>query len=131
MKRALRKYHLILLFAAAFFIGCDPTIPDGVMEIEDMVPVVKDLQIAYAGVDATIQNPEDRPVKYEEMNTLILAKHQVDKETFFDSFSFYQHNPTLMDSIFKQVVDQINEEIVNLDKGGQPNKNRPNPPANQ
>ena len=101
--RPLKKiYQLLLLSALLGMVGCESGQNGGVLSVEEMVPIVKDLQIAYAGVDATIQKPEDRPPKYEEMNTLILAKHQMDKETFFDSFSFYQENPALMDSIFKK-----------------------------
>ena len=106
---------LVMVFTVS---GCGGGIPSGILEIDTMIPIVKDLQIAYAGVDATIQDPSKRPVKYEEMNTLILAKHQVNKETFFDSFSFYQENPVLMDSIFKNVVDQLNQEIVQMDNNG-------------
>gem|GEM_PF-4334202 len=96
--------------------GCGSDLPDGVMEIKSMVPVVKDLQLAYAGVDATIHNPDDRPAKYEEMNTLVLARHQLNKETFFKSFSYYQEHPALMDSIYKYVVDGLNADLTGIDQ---------------
>ncbi len=125
--RSLRDvWKILMLVASLFAFGCESGIPDGILEVEAMIPIVKDLQIAYAGVDATITNPELRPEKYEEMNTLILAKHQVGKDQFFGSFTYYEENPVLMDSIFKNVVEQINQDILDLDKkGGQ----KPQEPA--
>lgn len=120
MESVQNVWRVLMILVVGFTTGCGSDTPNGILEIEAMIPIVKDLQIAYAGVDATIPNPNERPEKYEEMNTLILAKHQMAKETFFNSFSYYQDNPILMDSIFKNVVDEINLEIVELDnKGGQ------------
>ncbi len=114
-----------LMVLAAF--GCESGIPNGILEVESMIPIVKDLQIAYAGVDAMMPNPELRSEKYKEVNTLVLAKHQIDSNAFFNSFQYYQNNPVLMDSIFKNVVDQINQDILDLDRRQGRRPNLPDP----
>lgn len=129
MRSARNLWKFMIVTVAFAVVGCDSGIPSGVMSIEEMIPIVKDLQIAYAGVDATMPDLEKRPPKYEEMNTLILAKHQVGKDQFFGSFSYYQEHPILMDSIFKNVVNQINQDILDLDKKGGQQPNQPAPAA--
>ncbi|HHG85565.1 MAG TPA: DUF4296 domain-containing protein, partial [Bacteroidetes bacterium] len=73
-----------------------------------------DMQIAYAGVDNTVRNPAHRADMYEEMNQLILLKHDMDKELFFDSYSWYEAHPVLLDTIFQRIITQLNIDIVPL-----------------
>lgn len=79
-----------------------------------MVPVLKELQIAYAGVDQTIKEPKDLVKKYEEMNSLVLRKHQMDKNRFFNSYTWYEAHPARLDSVLKQVIMSLNEDMINL-----------------
>lgn len=78
------------------------------------MPVLKELQIAYAGVDQTIKNPKERVKKYEEMNSLVLKKHQMDKNRFFTSYNWYEAHPARLDSVLKQVILSLNEDMINL-----------------
>lgn len=84
------------------------------MSEEQIVPILKDMQIAYAGVDQTIKNPRHRPKKYQEMNRMILDKHGIEKARFYDSYSWYQQRPMLMDTIYQRVITELNVEIVPL-----------------
>lgn len=91
--------------------------PSDVLAEEEMVPVLKELQIAYAGVDQTISDPKGKVKKYEEMNSLVLKKHQMDKNQFFSSYSWYEAHPALLDSILKQVIMSLNEDMIELQQG--------------
>jgi hypothetical protein len=83
-----------------------------------MVPVLKELEIAYAGVDQTIKDPKQRAAKYEEMNSLVLKKNNLEKKQFFDSYKWYEERPVLLDTILKQVILQLNNDLINLEQGG-------------
>lgn len=108
------KMGWLLGFALLLVTACGESKPAHIMPEAEMVPIVKDLQIAYAGVDATIRNPANRPVKYQEMNSQILQKYKVDKDRFYESFNYYQERPALMDSIYQKVITQLNVDIVPL-----------------
>ncbi len=95
-----------------------------------MVPVLKELEIAYAGVDQTIKDPKQRAAKYEEMNSLVLKKNNLEKKAFFDSYKWYEAHPVLLDTILKQVVFQLNEDLLNLEQGGSPKPQNIAPAAN-
>lgn len=92
--------------------------PSHVLSEDQMIPVLKELEIAYAGVDQTIKDPKQRPAKYEEMNSLVLKKNKMEKAEFYDSYRWYEAHPVLLDTILKQVVLELNKDILNLQDGG-------------
>lgn len=105
-----------LLISVLIFGGCSEKLPEDLMSREEMIPVIKDLQIAYAGVDATVGVQSEKEEKYLEMNLLVLEKHQLEKNRFFDSFKWYEAHPVLMDSIYTQVIEQLTRELDSLQK---------------
>ena len=92
--------------------------PQDIYSVPDMIPVIKDMQIAYAGVDVTVALQEEKERKYDELNVLILEKHQMDKQKFFKSFEWYETQPAIMDEIYTQVIDELTIELDNLQKQG-------------
>ena len=61
-----------------------------------------------------LRNPASRPKRYEEMNKLVLVKHGIEKENFYDSYRWYEQHPELMDTIYQQVITQLSIDIVPL-----------------
>lgn len=110
----IRFFSFALLFALLLTACGSESVPDGILLEEEMVPVLKDLQIAYAGVDQTVKNPRQRPMKYEEMNQIVLKKYKLSQTQFFDSYQWYQTRPELMDTIFQRVINQLNQELVEI-----------------
>lgn len=120
MKRSI-PYKVLLLgvFLLSIVIGCsEDTRPAELLPEETMVPVLKELEIAYAGVDQTIKDPKQRAAKYEEMNSLVLKKNNLEKKQFFDSYKWYEERPVLLDTILKQVIVALNNDLINLEQGG-------------
>lgn len=117
------RYVLAVLVALLMGIGCEgEQQPEGLLTPEQMVPVLKELEIAYSGVDQTIKDPRQRTQKYEEMNSLVLKKNQMDKNQFYSSYQWYENHPQLLDTILKQVVQALNLELSALQNGTQPSK---------
>ncbi len=120
MKQSFPYKSLILgLLFSALAWGCsEESRPDALLPEEQMVPVLKELEIAYAGVDQTVKDPKQRAAKYEEMNSLVLKKNNLEKKQFFDSYKWYEAHPVLLDTILKQVVMELNADLINLEQGG-------------
>lgn len=112
----------LMALLAFVLLACGSDRPEGLLSEEEMIPIVKDLQIAYAGVDASIRNPKNRPEKYQEMNALILEKHKVKKDVFYASFEYYQEHPALMDTIYQHVINELSVDIIPLQN---PQQKRP------
>ncbi len=112
-----RNFILLYICIVALFAACSSdAIPADVLPQAVMVPVLTDLEIAYAGVDQTVKNPKERNKKYQDMNGLVLKKHNLEHEQFYASYQWYEANPLLLDTIFKQVVTLLNEELAALQK---------------
>ena len=113
---------LLLTFALAACSGED--VPPDVLSVREMVPVMKDMQIAYAGVDVTVQKPDQRQAKYDEMNRLVLDKYGIEKDRFFSSYQYYQERPVLMDSSYMKIIEELSTEIVPLQEKKKGSKGR-------
>lgn len=106
-------------------IGCSgEEVPADVLSVREMVPVMKDMQIAYAGIDVTVQKPNQRQAKYDEMNRLVLEKYGIEKDRFFSSFQYYQEKPIMMDSIYMKIIEELSAEIVPLQEKRKGSKGR-------
>ncbi|MEM0998248.1 MAG: DUF4296 domain-containing protein [Bacteroidota bacterium] len=113
--RSLLYSFFLLALVTGLATGCESDKrPADLLTEEQMVPILKDMQIAYAGVDNTVRNPASRPLRYEEMNKLVLEKHGMGKEQFFSSYQWYEQHPELMDTIYQQVITQLSIDIVPL-----------------
>jgi hypothetical protein len=114
------KHHFFLIYCiiALVVTACSGEgRPANVLDQEKMVPVLADLEIVYAGIDQTVQDPKNRVAKYEEMNGLVLKKHNIDQEQFYLSYQWYEANPSLLDTIFKQVASKLNDDLNALQAG--------------
>lgn len=113
--RKIRCIGLLMIAFLAVFSSCgENEEPSGLLTEEQMVPLLKDMQIAYAGVDNTVRNPGSRPARYREMNKLILVKHGVDRDQFYDSYEYYERHPVKMDTIYQRVITQLSIDLVPL-----------------
>jgi hypothetical protein len=108
----------LLLVGLVVSCGSDSR-PSSVLPQDEMVPILKDLEIAYAGVGQVVKDPKEQQIKYEEMNSMVLKKYKMDKATFFSSFQWYEQHPVLLDTIFKQILLELNAEL-NLQNGRRP-----------
>ena len=110
MNRLSQYFLSIAICLALAACGAQEKDPNLLSEVE-MVPILADMQIAYAGVDNTVRNPKLRATKYEEMNQLVLKKHNMDRDKFYSSYEYYQSQPVLMDTIYQQIIVALNAEM--------------------
>ena len=110
-----RHWFLFSLFVATLA-GCAEKRPAWVMSEDKIVPILKDMQIAYAGVDVTVSGDKNRQKKYAEMNALILDKYGVKPDSFYKSYQYYQDRPELLDQVYMTVIEKINLDIIPLEE---------------
>lgn len=118
----------LIIFLSLLLVSCEKeAVPMDLYTVEEMIPVLKDLQIAYAGVDVTVALQEEKERKYDELNVLVLERHEMDNERFFRSFQWYQSQPEVMDKMYSEVIDILTKELDELQKE-LANQNRPSLP---
>jgi len=86
--------------------------PDSLLTPEEIVPILRDIHIVDAGVDKTntplMKRKKQRAALYDE----VLVKHDINRETFYNSYQFYIEHPVLMDSIYSRVIDSLNAVLT-------------------
>jgi hypothetical protein len=121
--KSLRKHRILMAVLGLMMglMGCETDEkPANILSIPEMVPVLKELEIAYSGVDQTVKDPKQRAKKYEEMNSLVLKKNKLEKHQFYDSYKWYEARPILLDTLLKQVVQELSMELQEMEGGGSP-----------
>ena len=77
MKFNLLKYLALSVLLTGMLAACSKEeVRKDILSKEQMIPILKDLQVGFAGVDATVKNPRSRKEKYAEINKLILEMLQ-------------------------------------------------------
>ena len=104
--------------------ACGEEKPDFLIPQDKIVPILKDMQIGYAGIDLTVANEKIRSQKYAELNALILDKYRVNADTFFMSYNYYQDHPEVLDSIYLRVIEELNLEMIPLQQKNAPNRRK-------
>ncbi|MES2689101.1 MAG: DUF4296 domain-containing protein [Bacteroidota bacterium] len=114
----MQKY-LFVSICILFFACSVPeynTVPPDVIPKEKMVGILYDMHLA-EGVIAIYPSKGDsnarRALGYYE---IIYKKHSTTKEEFKKSYDFYIAHPVLMDSVYTNMIEKLNEKELLLRK---------------
>ena len=119
MQKLIKIAALIVLFAT-----CSQERPVLIIPEEKMISILKEMHIAHAGIDQTIRKKEEARDKALEFNRFILEKYKVTPEVFYQSYNYYQDHPLLLDSMYVQIIAQINADLPPLQQR-KPNERPP------
>src|SRR6476659_4261663 len=92
----------------------EPGIPPAIISPDKMVGILTDVHIAQAAVST--YNVGDT-VKYSVSDYMpaIFKNHAITKEQFDSSLQYYSSNPALLDSIYKEVLEELSRKEGELD----------------
>ena len=82
--------------------------PENLISEEKMVQILKDMHIAEAIINSGVQNT-DSSFTPDALYNGIYAKHQVNKEDFDNSVSYYSSTPQLNVLLYVDVVNALSE----------------------
>jgi hypothetical protein len=88
-------------------------IPDSVIPKEKMAEVMLDIQLLEATLNINVGN-ENKAVAQSSIN--IFSRHQITKEQFEESYTFYAENPELLTEIYQLVLNDLSKlqaEVMN------------------
>ena len=74
-----------------------PTIPEGVLPEEKMLPILNDIMLAeeYSKKKLTPKKFQMRSYLIDSVYPAIFLSHNIDDSLFFESFNFYENHPHL------------------------------------
>lgn len=106
--------HLAYLLLIVYMVACKPSVPEGVLPTDKMQALYWDLMRADEMVNyyALLDTAYVRTKHQDSLYTAIFGIHQVSRETFLKSKSYYETHPEKL----KPILDSIHsrgEKIVN------------------
>jgi hypothetical protein len=112
---------ILLVFFSCFLFGCSDsdiiTVPDHMLPKEKMAEVMVDIHILEATLNIHIGNEGKIKADGSPVHINIYNKHQITKEQFEESYTFYTENPELLVEIYQLVLNDLSRlqaEVMNL-----------------
>ena len=104
----------VVIYAAAllvFLAACRKPatiIPDGVLKPADMVSVLADIHSVQAA--ASLHAATDTSfVSFADYAPAVFHNHGITAQAYDSSLVFYAQHPELLDSIYKEVIDELSQ----------------------
>ncbi len=102
--------RLLLLLCIPFFLNACAlsTRPSDVLAPDEMKAVLKDIHLADAYL-STLSDTLQIKVLSGKLYKNVFTKHHTSLNEFNASLSFYAGKPTVLDSMYKQIYDDLNK----------------------
>jgi hypothetical protein len=112
----LQKYST--LFILLIFLSCsgnsNDELPSGVLPLPVMTDIFTDIQLAEALVKAKPHAGDTDARTVRAYYGFIYKKYGVTDSAFMHSYDYYAHHPVLLDSVFAEVVNRLNDRQAGL-----------------
>ena len=119
------KYNEFLYCSllVVFLAGCTGkkiNIPEAVLQPAEMKSILVDVHVAQAAIGIHAVNDS---VQYslEDYLAFIYKNHHTNREQFDSSMKFYASNPEMLDSIYKDVIEDLSKRQGQEESRGKPN----------
>ncbi|GAA4405835.1 hypothetical protein GCM10023187_24640 [Nibrella viscosa] len=84
--------------------------PANLIPKETMVEILTDIHLAEARVSKlALGSSDSSAIVYRRLERDIFKKHKVDTAAYNQSYTYYSAQPKLMEEIYKQVVENLQE----------------------
>lgn len=101
-----------LLIGLLMLTGCGESGSEAVIPVEEFRPLLLEILIAESGVEALpltySEKKEAREVRYR----MVCKEKNISPEQFMSSFEYYRSHPEIMDSMYAQILDELNESLM-------------------
>lgn len=103
------KKYLPLLFLI-FFLSCsESSVPVGVISIDKMSELLKEIHYAEASIPTGISADSTKKVIVANYN-FIFKRFKVDKKEFQKSMNYYIKHPDKLDKVYQNIIDLVNQD---------------------
>ena len=81
--------------------------PENIIPEDEMVNIIIDIQILEATYNSRLIHEDDRNERMERYYQEIFEKHQTSSELFNESYTYYEENPEILQSIYEEVLEKL------------------------
>jgi hypothetical protein len=94
-----------------FLFACGENIPKELVPKEKMTEMLVELHLADAVTESHIREFEVKQLLKEDIYDEIMQKNSIDKTVFLESYRYYIDHPEQLDSIYKNVIKNLDEYL--------------------
>ncbi|WP_026899397.1 DUF4296 domain-containing protein [Daejeonella oryzae] len=105
------RHFILLFFGLVLLSACDQQkAPKGIMENKKMVTVLTDVHLMDAYISMIPYN--DSVLKQQSLRyyDAIYKKHKISRRDFDKSLEYYSKQPKVLDSMYSQVITNLNKK---------------------
>ncbi|MBK8847793.1 MAG: DUF4296 domain-containing protein [Bacteroidetes bacterium] len=109
-----KKLRPLFLLCAFFLCACgnnqvekENVIPPDILKQEQMVALLKDLQMAEAAISLRNQDTTNARSLAPGVYKFVFEKHKITPAQFENNMSFYTSHPVLMHKVYQEVSDEL------------------------
>jgi len=96
------------LICFVYLTGCENERPEGVLSEGQMSQILLDVYLGEGKVSGLNVKRDSSLALYEVYEKKIFEKHQVDREQYKKSLSYYYDHPEILEKIYESVLDSLN-----------------------
>jgi hypothetical protein len=111
--KLLPSIFIFYLFSASCGNGNKVKIPGGILSRDTMVEVITDVHLVQASQRLNI------PIDTADTSTsntfnYVWKKHHITEADYKKNLDFYSHNPSILDSIYEKVLNNLSQQKAEL-----------------
>lgn len=129
MKLQSKKIVAVLLALLAFACKRSDNLPDGLIPVEQMSPILSELQIAESTVARmNLSSYDSAKVAYQYKQQQVLKSYGVDSSLFNKSYETYARYPAYMEAIYMDVLKILqakSDSVLLRDRMNRPTDENP------
>jgi len=102
----------LLGFLLMCAIACERSSPpEELISVDEMIVILKEYHMGEGSIGQMRLSGEQRDTMRIQLYDKVLEKYEMDRETFYSSYEYYLTQPTLMDTIYTRIIDQLNKQL--------------------
>lgn len=102
--------NLIFLSFTSTIWSCGDGVPEGVIGPEKMTEVIMDVYIGEGKISALNIKRDSALTLYAVYEQKLFEKHNISREVYRESLSYYYENPDMLDVVYDGVLDSLNHK---------------------
>jgi hypothetical protein len=105
------KKILLVLFSILLFACNSDNKPDDALSVDEMIMILKEFHLGEGSISQLRLSGDQRTEMREGLYDKLLEKYSIERETFYSSYEYYLTQPTVMDTIYTRIIDQLNHQL--------------------
>jgi hypothetical protein len=108
MSRSLFSIFLLFSLVISACVNEDAKIPQNVIPLSEMRPVISELLISEAYIQMHPMRIDSEKIESTRLFDQVIARHHLTQKQLYDNLVYYSTHPEIMNEGYKPLIDSLN-----------------------